>query len=200
MHIIGLTGGIACGKSTVSQELKALGAQIIDGDILSRELTCPGGIALPAIRASFGDDVFAADGTLNRRALADRIFSDDQAREQLDTILQPMIRQLILDGIEECRKSGTAVCVLDMPLLFEKQLETLCDTTWCVSLPEDVQLQRLMARDHLDETAARARLASQMPVSEKTRRSDVVIDNSGDVGALVQRVRTLFREEAAHAE
>lgn len=181
MRIIGLTGGIACGKSTISLTLRELGAVIVDGDVLSRELTQPGGLALPAIRTRFGDGVFHPDGTLNRRALADVIFHDDAARQALDDIMQPMLLSLIHRDVDAARESGAAACILDMPLLYEAGLDKLCDRVWCAWIPVETQLQRLMARDGLSPADAQARLDSQLPAAEKAARADVVIDTSGTI-------------------
>lgn len=195
MRVIGLTGGIACGKSNVSSTLRELGAVIIDGDVLSRELTAPGGEALPAIRAAFGDDVFHPDGTLNRRALGSVVFASDAMRQKLDDIMQPLILQLILRRMEEAQQTGAALCVLDMPLLYEKNLETLCDSVWCVYIPEDMQLQRLMARDGFSMDEARARLRSQMPAKEKAARAHVVIDTSGSIEYTKAMIPALYAKE-----
>lgn len=181
MRIIGLTGGIACGKSTISLTLRELGAAIIDGDVLSRELTKPGGAALPAIRQHFGDGVFIMDGSLDRRALGNLVFRDDDAREALDGIMQPMLREMIVNGISAAAQDGAAVCVLDMPLLYEKELDSLCDTVWCAWLPRETQLERLMDRDGFTREEAELRLASQLSTDEKARRADVVIDTSGSI-------------------
>lgn len=195
MRVIGLTGGIACGKSNVSRALADLGAVVIDGDLLSRELTVPNGPALPAIREAFGDGVFHPDGTLNRGALGAVIFGDDQARARLDDIMQPMILQLIHQRMEEARQKGTAVCVLDMPLLYEVGLEALCDTVWCVYIPEEIQIARLMARDSFSREEALARLRSQMPAAEKARRANVVIDTSGSISYTNSKLPALYAEE-----
>lgn len=181
MKIIGLTGGIACGKSTISLTLKELGAAIVDGDVLSRELTQPGGAALPAIRSRFGDSVFLPDGTLNRRALGECVFGDDDARAALDAIMQPQLRELILSGIEAARRDGAKACVLDMPLLYEKDLHLLCDTVWCAYVPRETQLSRLMQRDGFTREQAERRLASQLPADEKAARADEIIDTSGSI-------------------
>ena len=135
MRIIGLTGGIACGKSTISLTLKSLGATIIDGDQLSRALTQPGGLALPAIRAEFGSEVFHADGTLDRRALGSLIFASDERRHALDDLMQPLLREMIEREILRAKEGGAKICVLDMPLLYEAGLDGLCNTVWCASLP-----------------------------------------------------------------
>ena len=195
MRVIGLTGGIACGKSTISAALREMGAVIIDGDVLSRELTAPGGPALPAIRERFGDDVFLPDGALNRRALGSVIFGSDERREALDGIMQPMLRRMILDGIEQARLSGAPLCVLDMPLLYEAGLDSLCDRVWCAWIPRETQLERLMARDGFTREEAEARLRSQLPADEKAARADVVIDTGGTIQYTRDKLPSLFDEE-----
>lgn len=195
MLIIGLTGGIACGKSTISLTLRELGAVIIDGDVLSRELTAEGGAALPAIRAAFGDGVFQPDGTLNRRALGSVVFADDNARDTLDAIMQPLLLEMIISGIEAARQSGAAACVLDMPILYEKDLDRLCDRVWCAYIPRDVQLRRLMDRDGFTLEEAENRLRSQLPAKEKAARADVVIDTSGTIQYTKEYVISLYAQE-----
>ena len=194
MRILGLTGGIACGKSNVSAWLSEQGAVVIDGDLLSRELTAPGGEALPALREAFGEGVF--DGkTLDRRALGALVFSDDAQRAKLDAVMQPLLRRLILRRIGEARESGASVCVLDMPLLYEKELDRLCDAVWCVWLPEEEQLERLMARDGFTREEAEQRLRSQLPAKDKADRADVVIDTSGTIAETRAKLPELWREE-----
>ena len=200
MHILGLTGGIACGKSHVSAVLASLGARVIDGDVLSRELTAPGGAALPMILDAFGPGVFHPGGALNRRALADRIYSSDKQRETLDRIMQPMLRGHILRDIQKARDDGAAVCVLDMPLLYEKNLDELCDTVWAVYVPEDEQMRRLMDRDGLTPEQAAARLRSQLPALEKARRADAVIDTSGSREETAARIPVMLQKLTAGKE
>ena len=195
MLVLGLTGGIACGKSTISLTLRELGAVIVDGDVLSRELTKPGGAALPAIREQFGDAVFGCDGTLNRRALGERVFGSDAARDALDTIMQPLLRRMILRAIDTARDSGAAVCVLDMPLLYEKGLDALCDRVWCAWLPRETQLERLLARDGFTREEAEQRLHSQLPTDEKAARADVVIDTSGSIQYTKDRIIEQYARE-----
>jgi len=195
MRIIGLTGGIACGKSTISLTLRQLGAVIVDGDILSRELTAENGAALPAIREAFGEQVFHPDGTLNRRALGAVIFADDRARMQLDNIMQPLLLELILRDIRTARESGAPACVLDMPLLYEKELDRLCDRIWCAWIPRETQLERLMLRDGFSPEEAEARLRSQLPADEKAALADVVIDTSGPIQYTKESVIALYAKE-----
>ena len=197
MLTIGLTGGIACGKSNVSACLRDLGAVIVDGDVLSRELTAPGGAALPDIRQVFGGGVFHPDGTLNRRALGAAVFGHDDMREKLDGIMQPLLLTMILRSIEDARQAGAAMCVLDMPLLYEVGLDRLCDRVWCVCIPEEMQLERLMARDGFSREEASARLRSQMPAAEKAERADVVIDTSGSIEYTCSMIPALYAAELA---
>ena len=197
MLVLGLTGGIACGKSTISQTLSELGAVIVDGDLLSRELTADGGAALPDIRAAFGDGVFHPNGTLNRRALGAVVFADDTVRDKLDAIMQPLLLTLILRSIEDARLSGAAVCVLDMPLLYEKDLDRLCDRVWCAYIPQETQLERLMQRDGFTPEEAENRLRSQLPAEEKAARADVVIDTSGPMDYTKECVISLYAKEVS---
>ena len=199
MRTIGLTGSIACGKSNVSAALRDLGAAVVDGDLLSRELTAPGGKALPAIRQAFGGGVFHGDGTLNRRALGDMVFASVEARARLDGLMQPLLRSLILRRMEEARAGGAKICVLDMPLLYEAGLDTLCDTVWCVHLPRDEQIRRLMARDGLTLPQAEARLRSQLSSDEKAARARVVIDTSGSIDETRAMIPVLYARELALA-
>ena len=199
MRIIGLTGGIACGKSTISATLAELGAIIIDGDALARELTVPNGVALPAIRQAFGDSVFLADGTLNRRALGQIVFSDKSALEQLDALMQPLLLEMITAGVDAARQAGAIACVLDMPLLYEKNLDSLCDRVWCAWLPENVQLERLIARDGFTREEALNRIHSQMPTDEKAARADIVIDTSGPIQYTKDCIISLFAQETGSA-
>ena len=199
MLVLGLTGGIACGKSTISQTLRELGAVIVDGDVLSRELTAPGGGALGDIRAAFGEGVFHPDGTLNRRALGGIVFADDKARDTLDHIMQPLLLTLILRDIEDARLSGVPVCVLDMPLLYEKDIDRLCQRVWCAYVPQEVQLSRLMERDGFTREEAEARLRSQLPPEEKAARADVVIDTSGPMDYTKECVISLYAKEVGNS-
>lgn len=195
MLVLGLTGGIACGKSTISLTLAELGAVIVDGDVLSRELTAEGGAALPAIREAFGDGVFQPDGALNRRSLGAVVFADDAARDALDGIMQPLLREMIVERIAQARQDGASVCVLDMPLLYEKELDGLCDRVWCAYIPRETQLERLMARDGFTREEAEARLRSQLPAEEKAARADVVIDTSGPIQYTKESVISLYHQE-----
>lgn len=195
MRIIGLTGSIACGKSTVSAYLASRGCPVVDGDRLARELTAPGSPVLGLIRSSFGESVFCEDGSLNRRRLGQLIFSDPLARRNLDALMAPYLMSLTRHRIDELRSSGAPLCILDMPLLFEKGYDRLCDTVWTVWLPENVQISRLMARDGYSYEEAQSRIRSVLSCDEKASRADRVIDNSGPVENTIGIVSELLDEE-----
>ena len=194
LRIIGLTGSIGCGKSHVSSVLSSLGACIIDGDRISHMLTALDGAALPGIRQIFGNGVFQRD-ILDRRALGALVFSDPAARQKLDNLMQPLILQEIQRQLAQAQARNDPVAVLDMPLLFETGLDSLCDTVWCVWLPEALQIRRIMERDGLTEAETRARIASQLPGDEKRRRSQVVIDTSGTLEETARLIPDLYQKE-----
>ena len=179
MRIIGLTGSIACGKSTVSSFLMSRGFPVIDGDRISRELTVPGSPVLQDIYRTFGPDFFGADGSLNRRRLGQLVFSDPQARRALDDLMAPHLLSATRRRIDECRASGAELCFLDMPLLYEKEYDRLCDAVWVVWLPENIQISRLMSRDGFTREEAVSRLRAVLSSDEKAALADRVIDNSG---------------------
>ena len=188
MRLIGITGSIACGKSTVSRELIRKGYPVIDGDMLSRELTGPGGIAMSEIHTVFGDRYVLSDGSLNRREMGRLVFSDPLARDRLDRVMAPYLKSLTMRRIEEIRSSGADLCFLDFPLLYEKGYDQYCDSVWCVWLPEDLQLLRLMERDGYSRDEAMNRIRAVMSSDDKANRSPVVIDNSGPVEDTLQQV------------
>jgi len=178
--IIGLTGGIACGKSTVAQMLVDRGARLVDADQIAREVVLPGSPALEEIADRFGRIVLKEDGTLDRKRLGEIVFSDPQAKRDLEQILHPRIRQLIRERKESlAAEHPRRPVIVDIPLLFESGMTEGYDEIMVVYVPEEVQLRRLMERDGLTTEQAMNRIRSQMPIEEKKRRADVVIDNSG---------------------
>ena len=180
MKIIGLTGGIACGKSTVSKALRALGAYIIDADALAHELSQPNQALFNAYVQRFGMAIVTAGGTLDRAAIARLIFTDPTMRAEVEQISHPLIRRAVEERLRMAEKEQKRAAVLDVPLLFEAGWDALADEVWVVALPPEEQLTRLLARDKtMSEGEARARIAAQMPLAEKCARADVVIDNSG---------------------
>lgn len=180
MKIIGLTGGIACGKSTVSKALRALGACIIDADALAHELSQPNQALFNAYVQHFGMAIVTPGGTLDRAAIARLIFTDPTMRAEVEQISHPLIRRAVEERLRMAEKEQKRAAVLDVPLLFEAGWDALADEVWVVALPPEEQLTRLLARDKtMSEGEARARIAAQMPLAEKCARADVVIDNSG---------------------
>lgn len=201
MRVIGLTGSIACGKSAISAWIRTqAGCEVIDGDLLARELTAPGGVALPLIRQEFGSSVFYSDGSLNRRQLGGLIFSEGTAREKLDQLMAPLLQELTRERIEQARENGITLCFLDFPLLFEKGYDAICDTVWCVYLPKEIQMQRLMARDQISSSEALQRINAVFSSEEKAARSQVVIDNSGALSYTLSTLPPLLEEERLRAQ
>jgi hypothetical protein len=195
VKIIGLTGGIACGKSTVSAELRALGAAIVDADALAHELSQPHQPIYNAYVEHFGREIVTADGTLDRAAIARRVFADPAVRAEVEAIAHPIIRSAAEERLRAARDENKRAAVLDVPLLFEAGWDALADETWVVALPREEQLARLLARDtSMDAGKARARIAAQMPLAEKCARADVVIDNSGTVEELREYIGKLWKE------
>ena len=193
MYVIGLTGSIACGKSTASARLRELGASVIDADAISRALTQDGGRALPAIRARFGDGVFCG-ASLDRRALGNIVFSNAQAKADLEGILHPMVWEDVRAQLRRERERGTRIAVLDVPLLFESGMDALCNEVFCVWTDEETQLARLMERDGLSQADALARIRSQMPQDAKLEKSDVHIDTSGSIEQTRARIDALYAD------
>ena len=180
MKIIGLTGGIACGKSTVSKALRALGACIIDADAVAHELSQPNQALFNAYVQRFGMAIVTPGGTLDRAAIARLIFTDPTMRAEVEQISHPLIRRAVEERLRMAEKEQKRAAVLDVPLLFEAGWDAFADEVWVVALPPEEQLTRLLARDKtMSEGEARARIAAQMPLAEKCARADVVIDNSG---------------------
>ena len=192
--ILGVTGGIASGKSTVVALLADLGAQVVSADQLSRELVEPGQPALDALVARFGPSILNADGTLDRSGLGEKVFADAAARQDLEAILHPAIAQLSTQRLREAsqRVGPQGLVVYEAPLLYEAHAENRVDQVLTVTVHAAVQLERLMTRDQCDAAAARQRIAAQMSQEEKARRADYIIDNSADLTTLRDNVLQLF--------
>jgi dephospho-CoA kinase len=194
---IGLTGGVASGKSTVAGMFAALGAEIIDTDQIAREVVAPGTPALAAIREHFGPEVIAADGSLNRRRMREIVFADADERHMLEGLLHPRIRECAL---ERAAASRAPYVIIAVPLLFETGFDRIVDRAVVVDCPEALQLARLTARDGIDMDAARAMLNSQMSRSERLARADDVIDNSGSLEATQEQAQALHRDFIRRAQ
>jgi dephospho-CoA kinase len=191
--LVGLTGGIATGKSTVSTMFGHLGAKIVDADLLAREVVSPGQPALAAIAAEFGPEVLAPDGQLDRKRLGAIVFADPARRKRLEELTHPAIharQQRILAVHDEEAFDG--IVIWDAALMYESGSAARMDRVVVVATDPETQLARLIARDGLAEADARARIASQMPVAEKAKRADYVVDNSGTRADTERQVRDVY--------
>ncbi|QTJ41379.1 dephospho-CoA kinase [Dolosigranulum pigrum] len=186
--IIGLTGGIATGKSTVTNYLRAQEIPVIDADDLSRRVVQPGEPGLALIKEHFGPRVVLDTGELDRQALGKIIFWDKVQRQQLNELLHPLIAAEMDREIARLKQQGEMLIVLDIPLLFETDFGEKVDEVLVVYTPESVQLERLMARDELSRIDAESRIQAQLSIEEKRCRADYVIDNSGSRAQTIQQV------------
>lgn len=192
MKLIGLTGGIASGKSTVGRWLAAAGIPVVDSDQLSRDAVAPGSPGLAAVVERFGRGMLTHTGELNRPALGDLIFHDEEARTALNGIMHPAIAGLARDRLSALAEQGVEWAVYEVPLLFENRLEGMFDVIVLVAAREEDQVRRVLRRDGLDFNKARARLATQMPLAEKRQRATIVIENDSDLATLAQRASSTF--------
>ncbi len=197
MNVVGLTGGIATGKSTVSRMLAAAGAYIIDADVLARDVVQPGLPAWNAVVKSFGRQILHEDQTIDRDRLAAVVFDDPQRKAELERIVHPAVGEAMAAQLAAIAASAPdSVVVLDVPLLYEAKMDAGLALVIVVYAPEAVQLERLILRNGLSREEARARIAAQMPIAEKRRRAGVVIDNSGSLESTRQQVQALWRKLA----
>lgn len=192
---IGLTGGIACGKSTVAEMLVQKGALLLDADILAREAVAPGRPAWQEIRDWLGDAYLLADGTLDRRKIADLVFKSTAAREKINEIVHPRVLHLFRQySIEQQRKSPNRIQLWDIPLLFEAKLDKEVDLILVVAADENVQIERLKHRNGLGTGEASERIHSQMPMEQKIKAAGYVIYNNGSLEELQQQVDLFWKE------
>lgn len=190
--IIGLTGGIASGKTTVSDYLKERGYTVLDADAYSRKTTAKNGPAIPAIKQAFGHDIVNTGGELDRKKLGSIIFNDADKRRQLNEIVHPLIREMMNSDEQKFIEEGHVF--LDIPLLFENGLNERCDFVVTVFVDRDTQLKRLTARNKLSIEEAEARINSQMPLAEKVRMSEYRLDNNGNLEALYKQIDQFIEE------
>lgn len=196
--IIGLTGSIASGKSTVSKMLEELGYPIIDADKVARLVVEPGQETLVKIAALFGESVIREDGTMDRAKVGELIFNDPASRKSLNDVIHPAIRKEMLRQRAELLEQGHQSIIMDIPLLFESRLQHFVDKILVVSVTEENQLKRLMERNQLTEKEARARISSQLPMSVKEEGADAVIYNNGsfdDTKWQLNRILDQWQEE-----
>lgn len=192
-QVVGLTGGIASGKSTVSRLLSQVGFPIIDADLVAHRLQQPGQPGFERLVEQFGRSLVAMDGSLDRQRLGQLVFNDQAARSQLNQVMQPLIRDAIMGQLASLKNAVVPTIILDAPLLFEQGYDEDCNLVVVVTVDKATQLARLMERDGLSQAAARARVAAQMPLNEKAARADIVIDNNGDYDHLRQQVARLVK-------
>lgn len=196
MFLIGLTGGIGSGKTTVATRLKALGARIVDADKIAREIVEPGEPALAELAEAF-DGVLNADGTLNRAELARQAFAAPDATEKLNSITHPRIRERTLERFAQARTDGVPVLVYDMPLLIENGEYKKMDHVLVVDAADEIRIDRLVNSRGLDEEDARRRIAAQISREERLAAADSVVDNSGTRDQLLQQVDTFWEQVVA---
>lgn len=192
---MGLTGGIATGKSTVSRLLTECGAALVDADRIAREVVEPGQAPLRLIAERFGQAVLLENGALNRKKLGEIVFADPAEREALERITHPAIRAVMKERMARLeREDPSRLVVVDVPLLYESELSSLFQKVMVVYVPREVQLERLMERDGLSREAAERRLHAQMDIEEKRKRADFVIDNRGSLEETTRLVESFWRE------
>jgi dephospho-CoA kinase len=191
--ILGITGNIASGKSTIAGAFAKKGAALVDADQLARDVVAVGSPLLQQLVERFGLAILLPSGELNRERLGEIVFADAEARQALNALMHPAIGQLAVERLQRLKKSpDIPLVVYEAPLLFEAGAEGRVDQVLVVKIDPQVQLQRLMQRDGFEETAARQRIAAQMPQDEKLARADYVIDNSGTVEEALRQVDQLW--------
>jgi dephospho-CoA kinase len=194
MRVVGLTGGIGTGKSTVSGMLRELGATVIDADEATRAVQAPGSEGLRRIVEAFGPDVLTDRGELDRARLGEIAFADPEARQRLNGIVHPLVREWMAERQREAVERGDPVVVLDIPLLFEARGAGAFETVLLVYAPEAVQLDRLVGLRGMSEEQARARIAAQMPIEEKRRLATHVIENTSGLDELRRAVERTWAD------
>lgn len=192
--VIGLTGGIASGKSTVSNMIRKQGIRVIDADKIAREVVEIGKPAYEQIVKTFGQDILHEDKTINREKLGTLIFSEESKRQQLNQIVHPAVREEMLKQTEEEKAHQAKIVVLDIPLLFESKLTYMVDKTIVVYVDEETQLKRLMKRNSYSEEEAKIRIGSQLPLKEKVMLADEIIHNQGSIEETRAQVHELINK------
>jgi len=191
---IGLTGGIASGKSTVSKMFKEAGIVVVDADVIARKVVDPGEEAYEQIVQSFGKDILLPDEKIDRQKLGSVVFFNEEKRLLLNSIVHPAVRKQMLKEKEEHLNNGEETVILDIPLLFESKLTALVDRTLLVYVDYKTQLARLMNRNNLSNGEAEARIQSQMPLKDKIQLADAVIDNNGTIEATKDQLHEICKQ------
>ncbi|GAA3022635.1 dephospho-CoA kinase [Tetragenococcus solitarius] len=191
--ILGITGGIATGKSTVVDVFRHYGFPVVDADVIARQVVEPNTPALKKITEIFGKDILQTDGALNRSKLGKLIFSNPRNKQVLDQLLAPFLQEAIIKQIEKKAKESSLV-IADIPLLYEAGYDKDVNQVAVVYIPEDVQLQRLTKRDQITKQEARQKIASQLSIEEKKQRADIIFDNQKDLTSIFQQVTSWLKE------
>ncbi len=199
-YVIGLTGGIGCGKSEAAKFLSTLGAAHLDADAISHELTEAGGEALPEIRRVFGEAAFNADGSLDRASLGKLVFGNEPARRALEGIIHPLVQREMLTRMDAAARAGASVVILDVPLLFETGMDALCDETWTLYLPREKQVARVVTRDGLTREAAEARVDSQMAAEKRNALATHAVNTDQPIERTRAELESLYRAAVKKAE
>lgn len=194
MRLVGLTGGIASGKSTFAGALRARGAPVVDADALARALVTPGSPTEARVLEAFGPGAALPGGGLDRRWLGALVFRDPEARRRLEAITHPAIREQVRQEVARLERAGHALAFYDVPLLYEVGLDPELDSVVVVWTPRAVQLERLARRDGLAPSEAEARLSAQLPIDEKAARADFVVENQGPPEALGGKADALLAD------
>ncbi len=197
MYVVAITGGIGSGKTTVANQFAALGVEVVDADLIARDVVAPGTPALAAIASHFGPEMLIGQGLLDRRALRERIFSDPAAKSWLNALLHPIIRSEML---RQCAAASSPYCLLVVPLLVENRLTELADRVLVIDVDEATQIERTCRRDGVSREQAQAILASQASRSERLAMADDVLDNqSGTTETIRERILALHETYLAFA-
>ena len=194
MFKLGLTGGIATGKTTISNYLKSINIPVLDADEYARKVVEPGTPGLDEITNTFGEQILQPDGSLNRKLLGQIVFNDSSARQTLNDITHPRIQQMMADELHRLAEQQIPLVILDIPLLLENKNVAGADAVMVVTIPESLQLTRLMQRNNLTEKEAQSRISAQMPLVEKEKLADFVIDNSGTISSTQKQVEKVIQK------
>ena len=195
-YIVGVTGGIGSGKSTVTRLFEDKGIQVVDADIVAREVVAPNSPGLSRIIARFGKHIVSANGDLNRAQLRELVFNNNQAKSDLNKILHPLIREQML---KQLANTSSQYCILVAPLLFENNLQTLCDCSLAVDISQAAQLARTLSRDGGNADTIKGIISAQIPRQERISKADDIIDNSKDEAWLIEQVNALHKKYLQNA-
>ncbi|AHF06568.1 dephospho-CoA kinase [Desulfitobacterium metallireducens] len=192
MRVIGLTGGIGSGKSSVASWLKEHNISVLDADQTVHQLLAEDQTTISRVAQTFGDDILDSQGKIDRKGLGAKIFRNDEARKRLEGILHPLVRGKLFSDQMALAAAGVKVCVWDVPLLFEAGFNTAMDEVWVVWVSPQVQLERVMKRDSFTRAEAELRISAQWSLEDKTKLADVLIDNSGTWENTVDQLEELL--------